>query len=90
MVSGDQFGEVGDRVANDLPYSQVATPHGTDFSHTETGFTGNWQPLSCEVDSIFKVTNADTGQGVCNFIEYKSYIWSLYSTVDYTSCDCPV
>eukprot|EP00602_Paraphysomonas_sp_CaronLab_P009882 CAMPEP_0185036078 /NCGR_PEP_ID=MMETSP1103-20130426/28517_1 /TAXON_ID=36769 /ORGANISM="Paraphysomonas bandaiensis, Strain Caron Lab Isolate" /LENGTH=1549 /DNA_ID=CAMNT_0027573461 /DNA_START=157 /DNA_END=4806 /DNA_ORIENTATION=- len=53
-ADGDQFGEVGDRVANDLPYSQVATPHGTDFSHTETGFTGNWQPLSCEVDSIFK------------------------------------
>lgn len=51
---GDQFSTVVYRVPNDLIYSQIATPHGTDFTHSATGFTGNWQPMTCEVDTIFK------------------------------------
>jgi hypothetical protein len=54
-ADGDQFSTVVSRVPNDLLYTQVATPHGTDFSHGATGFSGNWQPMTCDVDTIFKV-----------------------------------
>lgn len=51
---GDQFATVVSRVPNDLLYGQIATPHGTDFTHAATGFAGNWAPMTCEVDTIFR------------------------------------
>ena len=59
FFAGDMFNGVGDCVPNDLPYTQNITKHGTDFTHSATGFTGNWEPMSCEVDSIFKVAHID-------------------------------
>jgi hypothetical protein len=56
-ADGDQFSSVASRVPNDLLYTQDATPHGTDFTHPATGFTGNWAPMTCEVDVIFKAAS---------------------------------
>ena len=54
---GDMFVGVSDVAPNDLPYTQTTNPHGTNFCHTATSFTGNWEPLTCDVDNIFKVAH---------------------------------
>lgn len=79
---------VGDRVPNDLPYAQGTTPHGTDFTHGATGFTGNWEPLSCEVDSIFKVAHIDMAVSGSDSYDTKPLVCSRHFCSTNTSDVC--
>lgn len=78
VFSGDMFNGIGDRVLNDLPYTQNINKHGTDFTHSATGFTGNWEPMACEVDSIFKVAHIDITVSGSDSVDTKPLVRDMF------------